>query len=83
MERYVETRQGKARVNWYRDGRMGVTYLESSDPNNAHHNVLREDEVAFKYGKVEPDEESIDVRKMEYADLKEHVRRLRHMRRGD
>jgi len=83
MERYVETRQGKARVNWYRNGRLGVTYLESSDPNNSHHNVLREDQVAFKYGKIEPDEEQMDVREMEYDDLKTHVKMLREMREGD
>ena len=83
MERYVETRQGKARVNWYRNGRLGVTYLEANDPKNDHHNVLREDQVAFKYGKIEPDEAPPDIKKMEYDELKAHVRKLRSMREGD
>lgn len=79
MERFVHTRSGKARVNWYRKGQLGVTYVEIGD--GIHDcNVLREDQVEFRYGTFPEDESKKDVRKEEYKTLADRLHALRRDR---
>lgn len=81
-DRFVETEKGKARVNWYRNGRLGVTYLEveSELPES---DILMDTEVTFDYGDIKPDETKSDVRNMDYDDLKSFVKEIRAIREED
>lgn len=80
--RFVETDKGKARVNWYRNGRLGVTYLEieSELPES---DILMDTEVEFEYGDIEPDQTKNDVRNMDYDDLKAFIKEIRRVREED
>lgn len=75
QERYVHTNLGKAKVNWYREGRLGVSYLETGHPSDA--NVLNETQVEFRYGKFPEDEAKADVRKEDTQTLKDRLKALR------
>ena len=77
MDRFVETPQGKAQVNWYRNHRLGITYLEI---DGTHSKVVREDQVSFDYGDIKMDEKQSDINDMSYEKAKEHVKYLRERR---
>lgn len=79
MDRFVETRKGKARVNWYRNGRLGITYTET-DTELPESDILKDTEVVFKYGDITPDAEKSDVRNMDYRDLKAFIKKIRAVR---
>lgn len=81
-DRFVQTDKGKARVNWYRGGRLGVTYLEI-DSELPESDILMDTEVEFSYGDITPDTEKSDVRNMDYEDLKAFVKKIRMVREED
>jgi len=89
---YVQVKRSdeKAGVNWFRDGKLGVTYINSETSTGLTlTNVLDEDEVEFCYGEVPegtPDkvDERInkDIRKEEdYNSLKERLEKIREERK--
>ena len=83
-ERYVHIKgEGKARLNWWREGKMGVSYFE--DPNSVTivgHEVLSEDDdrIEFRYGFIEPDEVRSDIRTESFEQLKEALKERRYNR---
>lgn len=81
---YVHTRAGKARVNWYEDNKLGVTYCDKSGYTKypVFYNVLREDQVEFRYGDIPKSSEKPDVKKESEETLRERLKRLRRERRN-
>lgn len=80
----VKKNNKEAKVNWYRDGKLGLTYLtdkgekERTSTGNVMCDVLREDEVEFKFGEIKPDSKKKDVREeRSVGDLKERLRQIR------
>lgn len=80
MPRYVETKHGKGRVNWYRNSKLGVTFLEMGGSDNKFADVLNEEEVDFEYGDIQPEETKEDVREEPDEDLRSRLERLRQER---
>lgn len=80
MARHVETQHGKAKVNWYRNSKLGVSYLELGDSDNKFADVLSEEEVDFKYGEISPEERKKDVRRESDQDLRSRLKKLRQER---
>ena len=73
----------KAEVKWYdgERGMMGLELLHIKEPKG--YKVVQVDEVDFRYGEIEPDPEkdiNKDVRKENYEDLRERIKRLRKER---
>ena len=83
MERRVRTKYGTiARVNWHRDGLVGVTHLTDSPEGYAFKglsNVYREDEVEWLEGSEEPS--LSDLRSLSDDELREQLLALRRQRR--
>lgn len=82
MERRVRTKYGTiARVNWHRDGLVGVTHLTDSPDGlkfEGLSNVYREDEVEFLDSSTGT---LSDLRQWSDDQLREHLIALRRQRR--
>lgn len=79
----IEDKWEKAKVNWFRNGKMGITYLEKdNDPGNDLSNVVEveEDTVRFSYGEIGESEQKKDVREEDTSDLKSRLKKLRRER---
>ena len=80
----VKDKPKRAQVNWYRDGKLGVTYVnekgakQRTSTGNVMCDVIREDQVDFKFGPISKDEEKKDVRKQRDAGvLRKELKKLR------
>lgn len=72
----------KVGVNWYRNGQLGVSFLTATGQRGDEAKVLNEDEVEFRYGTLESQEEKKDVREESYEELKARLERIRKERRN-
>lgn len=85
---YVPDAGRDAKVNWYRDGKLGLSYLDKNgnisrlSGGNAECAVKREDEVEFKYGKIKTDSEKESLSKKSPQELREHLRKVREEARA-
>lgn len=79
------TEEGKGHkvgVNWYRKGRLGISFLTSVGQRASESKVLDESDVEFKYGTLEEQEEKKDVRDEDYDDLRERLKEIRQERKA-
>lgn len=73
--------QKKARVNWYRNGKLGLSYVNEADSPTGFANVRMEKDVEFRYGKIEPQVSRESVKDEDYESLKERLEKLRAERK--
>jgi len=69
-------------VNWYRKGKLGISRLTETGQRADGAKVVSDENVEFRYGKLEPQEKKKDVRDVSYEDLKQKLQKIREDRRN-
>lgn len=73
-------RGAKAKVNWFRDGKMGVTFVEGSATGAS--NVFREDEVTWIRGPADATRKKLNLNELSIDELRERLKKVRRERRA-
>lgn len=72
----------KVGVNWFRKGKLGISFLTSTGAPDGEGKVVTKDEVEFRYGDISDYEKKKDVREESYEDLKKRLEKIRDQRRA-